>query len=118
MTSPSSWAAIQDQPVRPPPPGVVPNLAHPESRAFEIHVAASVSIPLILLFAAMRFYAKLAILKRWAWDDGKGLNYSRITLLAESSDSDVYLCRGNEPIMYASSTSSHLRSLQDSSTTL
>ena len=77
----ASSSNIQDQPIRAPPPGVVANLAHPESRAFEIYVAASVCLPLILLFAAMRFYAKVAILKRWTWDDGEGLSYSRIMLL-------------------------------------
>ena len=71
MESSMTWADLQDQPLMPPPPGRVPNFVHPESRAWEINVAASICLPLIALFAAMRFYAKAVILKNWKWDDGK-----------------------------------------------
>ena len=69
------WASIQDDPVVAPPPGVVPNLTNPASRASEIYVAAGVCLPLIVSFAAMRLYAKVAILKKWTWDDGEGLPF-------------------------------------------
>lgn len=68
MASPSS---IQNEPIEPPPPGVVPNLVDPESRAHEIYVATSVCLPLIVLFATMRVYARVAIQKKWTWDDCK-----------------------------------------------
>lgn len=71
MASPLLWANIQDEPVIPPPPGRITNLINPESRASGIYVAASICLPLIVLFAAMRFYAKVAILKKWTWDDGE-----------------------------------------------
>ena len=67
---------MQDQPMLAPPPGIVPNLANPESRAAEIYVAASICLPLIVIFAAMRFYAKVAILKKWTWDDGADPTHS------------------------------------------
>ena len=70
MASSLIWASLQDKPVIAPPPGVLPNLTNPISRASEIYVAASVCLPLIVLFAATRFYAKVAILKKWTWDDG------------------------------------------------
>ena len=73
MAAASFLTTIQDQPVIAPPPGIVPNLESPVSRASEIYVAASVCLPLIVLFAAARFYAKVAILKKWTWDDGESL---------------------------------------------
>ena len=71
MASPSVWESIQNEPLEPPPPGVGPNLVNPQSRAYEIYVAASVCLPLIAIFATMRIYARVGILKRWTWDDCK-----------------------------------------------
>lgn len=71
MESSLKWAELQNQPLGPPPSGRVPNFVHPESRAWEVNVAACICLPLIALFAGMRFYAKAVILKRWTWDDGK-----------------------------------------------
>ena len=76
MAAESFFISIQDQPVRAPPPGIVPDLESPVSRASELYVAAGFCLPLIVLFAAMRFYAKVAILKKWTWDDGGSLTLS------------------------------------------
>ncbi|KAL8713518.1 MAG: hypothetical protein Q9220_002380 [cf. Caloplaca sp. 1 TL-2023] len=69
MTSDISWVKIKNLPVLPPPPGVTPDFAHPTSRAYELHVVAGICIPIIVFFAAVRFYAKFSILRRWTWDD-------------------------------------------------
>lgn len=71
MESSLTWTDLQHQPLMLPPPGRVPNLIHPESRAWETKLATGICLPLIALFAAMRFYAKAAILRKWKWDDGK-----------------------------------------------
>ena len=80
MESPPSLTAIEDQPLSAPPPGVIPNLENPQSRAFELFVTASVCLPLIIFFASLRLYAKVAILKKWTWDDSE-LTHRRLFIL-------------------------------------
>lgn len=59
-----------NEPLSAPPPGETPNFAHPPSRASAVYIAAGICVPLILLFAALRLYAKLAIMKnKKSWDD-------------------------------------------------
>ena len=67
----SDPSSILDQPLSPPPPGVTSNFAHPQSRASAIYTAAGICLPIILIFAALRFYAKATIMKRIRWDDGE-----------------------------------------------
>ena len=88
MASPSAWASIQNEPLAPPPPGIVPNLVDPETRAYEIYVAASVCLPLIAIFATMRIYARVIILKRWTWDDCENIVMPLMTVTKRIS-SDV-----------------------------
>ena len=71
MDSPSVWTIIQNEPLLLPPPGVTPNLKDPESRADEIFVTGGICLALILLFAAVRLYAKVNALRKWTWDDGE-----------------------------------------------
>ena len=61
---------MQQSPILPLPPGVIPNLQDPTSRSYQIYVAAGICLPLILFFGALRFYSKLVVLKKWGWDDG------------------------------------------------
>lgn len=62
--------AVSNLPLSPPPPGVTPNFKNPESRADQIYISAGICLPLILLFAALRIYAKISILKKKrTWDD-------------------------------------------------
>ena len=70
-TSPS----YLDEPLDSPPPGEHSDFDHPPSRARELYTAAGVCIPLILIFAALRFYAKIVIKKKKSWDDCKSYVY-------------------------------------------
>ena len=63
MESAPTPSSIEFLPASPPPPGVRPNFVNPVSRAYQIYVAAGVCLPLMLLFAGMRFYAKVFLLK-------------------------------------------------------
>ncbi|MCJ1395154.1 hypothetical protein MMC18_008035 [Xylographa bjoerkii] len=83
--------SLESQPLSAPPPGVIPNFTHPESIASEIYVAAGVCMPLVLLFAVVRYYAKIVVMKKWAWDDLTftlgliaGLSYMSLSFLAAS----------------------------------
>ncbi|KAM0801902.1 hypothetical protein BDR22DRAFT_145079 [Usnea florida] len=58
-----------DEPLVPPPPGEHSDIAHPPSRAPDLYIAASICLPLIVIFAALRFYAKMIIKKKKTWDD-------------------------------------------------
>lgn len=66
-------ASFLKQPLSPPPTGVTSNFAHPESRASVIYIAAGICLTFILVFTALRFYAKITIMKEVKWDDGESL---------------------------------------------
>lgn len=61
---------IWDMPAGVPPPGVIPNFINPESRVSMIDVSAAVCLPLLIIFAGSRLYAKAFVVKRRSWDDG------------------------------------------------
>ena len=65
-----------DEPLESPPPGEHSDFVHPPSRARELYTAAGVCIPLIFIFAALRFYAKMVIKKKKTWDDCKSHVYN------------------------------------------
>lgn len=63
---PSYYANL---PASAPPPGVIPNLDHPQSRAIEAHIGMGICIGVTLVFVVLRMYVKLAITHMWGWDD-------------------------------------------------
>lgn len=65
--SPSQLASI---PASTPPPGVIPNFVNPESNSYKIHIASAICLPSMLLFVALRLYAKLFLNKQKTFDDG------------------------------------------------
>ena len=64
--APSDYANL---PVGAPPPGVVPNFDHPQSRATEAYIAMGICIGLTLVVVVLRIYVKLAVTHMWGWDD-------------------------------------------------
>ena len=60
---------IDDLPLAPPPPGVVPDFAHPQSRSYQTFVVAGIFIALSLSFTITRIYAKFVVIKSRTWDD-------------------------------------------------
>lgn len=56
-------------PVATPPPGYITNFISPPSRAYQVYTVYAVFFTLTVLFVATRLYAKLVLLKTWAWDD-------------------------------------------------
>ena len=58
-----------DDPALTPPPGQKSNFINPDSRAFELYLTTGVCLPLILVFASLRFYAKIFIVGKKSWDD-------------------------------------------------
>jgi hypothetical protein len=67
----SSPSDLLDQPISPPPPGQHSDFAHPPSIASKLYIAAGICLSLILIFATMRFYAKIILKKKRTWDDRK-----------------------------------------------
>lgn len=66
ITSPS----LLDFPLSPAPEGVTSNFKNPTSRANQVYIAAAICLPLIFLFAGLRIWAKLSLMKgRRTWDD-------------------------------------------------
>ena len=69
---PSGMAGISDigdMPLAPPPKGIVPNLVNPESRDNQVYIISGVFMGLMLVFLALRIYAKIGIQKARGWDD-------------------------------------------------
>ncbi|KAL9073530.1 MAG: hypothetical protein Q9157_004714 [Trypethelium eluteriae] len=56
-------------PSGPPPPGVQPNFVDPPSRAPIVLGVSSAALALACPCFFLRIYTKLAIAKRWTWDD-------------------------------------------------
>lgn len=63
--------SLLDEPLLPPPPGQHSDFTHPPSRAPEIYITAAICLPLILVFAGFRFYAKVTMKRKKTWDDCK-----------------------------------------------
>lgn len=57
-----------------PPPGVVHNFDHAQSRAIEGFIGMGVCIGITSVFVILRLYVKFAITHMWGWDDCKSLN--------------------------------------------
>lgn len=90
------WELISNIPLLPLPPGVTQNLDNPESRAYWIYVTVGLCLPIILFFAAIRFYAKFFIIKARTRDDCKfPIEFCRKLIawryLPNFRTSDVYL---------------------------
>ncbi|KAL9636436.1 MAG: hypothetical protein Q9164_002821 [Protoblastenia rupestris] len=68
-TIPSVTFFNLDDPALTPPPGQKSNFHNPDSRAFELYLTTGVCLPLILVFASLRFYAKIFIVGKKSWDD-------------------------------------------------
>ena len=58
-------------PVGKPPPGVISNFDHPQSRAIVEYVGVSICLGFALIFVLLRIYVKLAVTRAWGWDDGE-----------------------------------------------
>lgn len=64
-------SSLLDEPLSRPPPGQHSDFTHPPSRAPEVYITAGVCLPLILVFAGLRFYAKVVMKRKKTWDDCK-----------------------------------------------
>ena len=51
------------------PPGVVPNLNDPQSRAMDAYIGMGICIGVTSVFVVLRMYVKLGVTKSWGWDD-------------------------------------------------
>ena len=61
-------------PIGKPPPGVVPNLDHPQSQTIAQYVGIGICLGVALVFVLLRIYVKLAVTRAWGWDDGELLH--------------------------------------------
>jgi hypothetical protein len=61
----------------PPPPGVIPNFEHPESRRNRNVVAMAILLPLATLVLALRLYIRRVIVRSMGSDDCKLLYFQR-----------------------------------------
>ena len=52
------------------PAQAVPNFFHAESGSWYINVTCAVCLPVIAVFAGLRAYSKVAMKRKWKWDDG------------------------------------------------
>lgn len=64
MDAISGSSNIDLLPLAPPPPGIIPNFVDPPDRTYQFYIVAGVCLPLILVFASLRFYAKICLLPR------------------------------------------------------
>ena len=62
-------ALLKMIPAGQPPPGVQPNFAYPTTRVPVILGLSGAFLALAFVCFSIRTYTKLAIIKRWKWDD-------------------------------------------------
>ena len=55
----------------PPPPGVVPNFEHPESRGHLIILVTAILLPIATFVLALRIYTRVALVRYLGSDDCK-----------------------------------------------
>ena len=67
MSSPTG--GLESWPLSTPPPAVTPNFVNPDSIAWEVNLTAGICFTLILLFTAVRFYAKVFLTRAYTLDD-------------------------------------------------
>ena len=61
---------IQRQyPAAEPPPGVIPNFAHPENRGPILVTVGGLMLSLMVIFLVNRLYTKARIVQKYSWDD-------------------------------------------------
>ena len=56
-------------PLAPAPPGVTPNFVNPGNRTWEVYVTSAVCLAVTTLLVALRFYAKIFVIKQMTRDD-------------------------------------------------
>lgn len=61
---------LGDLPLVRPPPGLTPNFEDPTSIAVGLSITGGIYIALVIVFAGIRFYAKLFSISQRTWDDG------------------------------------------------
>ena len=74
MAQQTDSSRYADFPAGAPPPGVIPDFDHPQSRAFEGHIGMGMCMGITLVFVTLRFYAKLAVNHMCGWDDCESPN--------------------------------------------
>lgn len=52
-----------------PPPGIIPNLVNPSTQGPTMIIVGSILLFFMLVFASMRFFTKLCIVRRTTLDD-------------------------------------------------
>ena len=67
--SPLDDPTLLQLPALTPPPGVIPNFAHPMDRGPVLTIVNGILLALMMIFIALRVYTKLAIVRKISWDD-------------------------------------------------
>lgn len=66
MLTPEQWASI---PLLQPPAGVVSNFVNPENENRHLLAVTSLLLAILAIVFANRAYCKIAIVRRFTWDD-------------------------------------------------
>lgn len=70
-------ALLELIPAHLPPEGVTPNFVDPESRAHIVSIVTYLTLPLMLVFVALRIFTRIYISRTLGADDGKYLGVFR-----------------------------------------
>ena len=61
--------AVSNLPGLTPPPGFTPDFTHPRNREPVLIIVNGILLALMMIFIAIRFYTKLAVIRKVSWDD-------------------------------------------------
>ncbi|PQE28485.1 integral membrane protein [Rutstroemia sp. NJR-2017a BBW] len=77
-----------------PPVGVIPNFANPESRAYSVIVINGIFTSILIIFVALRMYAKVFVSKTVGWEDGEHITIRSKFLIPAAHTSLAYCILG------------------------
>ncbi|KAJ8069259.1 hypothetical protein OCU04_002922 [Sclerotinia nivalis] len=86
-------SAYGNMPLSEPPPGVVPDLIHPQWHGQGVVIAAAIGIPLMLIMAATRIYSKCYLSRKWVLDDSSFI-ISLVSAISLISLQVALVCEG------------------------
>ena len=69
MTSLSNIPNVEEVPLQQPTSHVLPSFLNPEDHGYQVHVAASINLPIIFTCVSLPLYAKIFLIRSRTWDD-------------------------------------------------
>jgi len=72
-------------PLAQPPPGMIPNFEHPESRCWQVYLTAAICSAVVIIFITLRLYSRIVVTKKQTLDDRKFFSHYLMQIILEGA---------------------------------